>query len=89
MLLVIMINKYYLLAKKKLYKLNRSITGRDTLETLKIIRKNFPNLKIKAVKSGTKVFDWNVPKEWNVIEAFIITPSGKKYAISMLITFTF
>ena len=39
-------NNYYELAKKKLFKLNRSITGKDTEKTLKIIKKNFKNLKI-------------------------------------------
>ena len=36
------------------------------MKTLNLIKKEFPELKIKKVKSGTKVFDWNVPDEWNV-----------------------
>jgi aminopeptidase-like protein len=30
------------------------------------------------VSSGTQVFDWTVPKEWSVKEAYIVTPSGEK-----------
>ena len=63
---------------KVLWPLNRSLTGEGVRETLKQISKHIPNLKIKSVKSGKKVFDWIVPKEWNVSEAYIITPCGKK-----------
>lgn len=35
-------------------------------------------LKFHSIKSGTKVFDWIVPDEWNVKEAYIITPEGEK-----------
>ena len=70
-------NKIYNLASK-LLPINRSLTGEGVRETLKIISSHIPNLKIKSVPSGTKVFDWNVPKEWLVKEAYIITPSGKK-----------
>ena len=56
---------------KKLYPINRSITGKGTNLTLKIIKKYLPNLKIKKIKSGTKVFDWKIPPEWNIKDAFI------------------
>jgi aminopeptidase-like protein len=62
----------------KLWPLNRSITGEGLRETLYQISKYLPALNIKSVKSGTKVFDWVVPKEWSVKEAYIITPSGEK-----------
>tara|TARA_A100000164_G_C21926611_1_gene783452 strand:- start:921 stop:2213 length:1293 start_codon:yes stop_codon:yes gene_type:complete len=70
--------KYYNLGKKSLFHLNRSITGKGLLDTLKIIKKEFPRLKINKVKSGTKVFDWIIPDEWNVNEAYIIDKNGKK-----------
>ena len=57
---------------------NRSLTGKGVRETLKKICKHLPNLEIKSVPSQTKVFDWIVPKEWEVKEAYIITPSGEK-----------
>ena len=66
------IKKYYNIAKTKLFPLTRSLTGEGVRTTLKIIRKEFSNLKIKRFKSGTKVFDWNIPKEWNVSDAYVI-----------------
>ena len=62
----------------ELWPINRSITGDGIRETLQKISKHLPTLEIKSVPSGTKVFDWTVPKEWSVKEAYIITPSGKK-----------
>ena len=62
----------------ELWPLNRSITGEGTRLTLKKIKEHLPDLKIHNIPSGTKAFDWIVPKEWNVLEAFIITPSGEK-----------
>jgi aminopeptidase-like protein len=62
----------------ELWPINRSITGEGARETLKRISKHLPKLEIKSVQSGLKVFDWTVPKEWNVKEAYIITPDGKK-----------
>ncbi len=62
----------------KLWPLNRSLTGEGLRETLKQISNHLPNLIIKSVKSGTKVFDWIVPSEWHVSEAYIIDPDGKK-----------
>ncbi len=63
---------------RKLWPINRSITGEGVRETLRIISKHLPALEIKSVPSGTQVFDWNIPKEWSVKEAYIITPSGEK-----------
>lgn len=63
---------------KELWSINRSITGEGLRETLKKISNYLPNLKIKSIFSGTKVFDWTVPKEWKVKEAFILTPDGEK-----------
>ena len=63
---------------RELWPINRSITGAGVRETLQRISKHLKNLKIKSVPSGTKVFDWTVPKEWSVNEAYIVTPSGQK-----------
>ena len=62
----------------ELWPLNRSITGEGLRESLKIISKHIPNLSIKSVPSGTNVFDWEIPTEWYVKEAYIITPTGEK-----------
>ena len=64
---------------KKLWKINRSITGEGVRFTLEIIKKDYlQNLLIHSIPSGTKVFDWVVPMEWHVDEAYIIAPDGNK-----------
>jgi aminopeptidase-like protein len=55
---------------ERLYPLYRSITGDGLRESLRIISEQIP-IVIKAVPSGTKVFDWLVPQEWKVREAWI------------------
>ena len=72
------IKKYYDIAKIKLYPICRSLTGNGTRETLKIIKKHFPKLKIFKEKSGKKVFDWNIPPEWNIQNAYVIDKFGNK-----------
>ncbi len=66
------IKKYYNIAKTKLFPITRSLTGDGVKKTLNIIQKELPQLKIKKFKSGTKVFDWNIPEEWNVRDAYVI-----------------
>lgn len=63
---------------KQLWPYNRSLTGQGVIDTLNQISNHLPNLNIKSIKSGTKVFDWVIPKEWEVHEAYIVTPKGKK-----------
>ena len=63
---------------KRLWNYPRSITGdglRDTLYEIKLL---LPNLVIHEVPTGTKAFDWTVPKEWNVKDAYILKPDGTK-----------
>ena len=62
---------------KELYPLCRSITGDGVRETLKIIQKHIP-LEIKEVPSSTQVFDWTVPKEWNIWDAYVKNSQGEK-----------
>ena len=54
------------------------MTGNGTRETLKIIKKYFPKLKIFKERSGKKVFDWNIPPEWNIQNAYVIDKFGNK-----------
>lgn len=70
-------NKIHALAKD-LWSINRSITGEGVRETLHKIKSHLPALKIKSVPSGTQVFDWTIPKEWKVNDAYIIAPDGTK-----------
>ena len=62
-----------------LYPVCRSITGNGVRSTLERIRQEIP-LTIHEVPSGTPVFDWVVPLEWNIKDAYIITPTGEKIA---------
>lgn len=61
----------------RLWPLCRSITGNGVRETLAILQELIP-LEITEVPTGTKVHDWEIPDEWNINDAFIITPDGKK-----------
>ena len=64
-------NEIYSFAEK-LWPLNRSITGEGVRQTLSIIRNDYlPELIIKEVSTGQKVFDWEVPKEWKINDAYI------------------
>jgi len=55
---------------RELYPICRSITGQGVRDTLAIVGRHIP-LEISEVPSGTPVFDWEVPAEWNVREAYI------------------
>ena len=72
------IKELYNFAKNDLFSLNRSITGRDTLKTLLLIKEKIPQLKVKKIKSGSKVFDWKIPPEWNVKNAYVKDKFGEK-----------
>ena len=61
-----------------IWPINRSITGEGVDQTLRKIQLHIPNLSIKKIPSGTKVFDWVVPKEWKIRNAWIKLPNGKK-----------
>ena len=63
---------------KELWPINRSLTGDGVRETLEKIKIKIPELKIHSIATGTKVFDWEIPKEWHVYEAYILTPRGEK-----------
>lgn len=61
---------------KKMFPYCRSITGDGVRRTLEDLRKVCPELKIFEIPSGTQVFDWTVPKEWNIREAWIKDSEG-------------
>jgi aminopeptidase-like protein len=63
----------------RLWPICRSITGEGLRESFQILKEIIP-LELHEVESGTEVFDWEVPKEWNIRDAYIITPDGNKIA---------
>jgi aminopeptidase-like protein len=61
----------------KLYPICRSLTGDGVRETLAIIGRDVP-LEITEVPTGTQVFDWTVPREWNIRAGWIAAPDGAR-----------
>ena len=61
----------------RLWPICRSITGNGLRESFEILKEIIP-LQLSEIPTGTKVFDWEVPMEWNINEAYIITPNGDK-----------
>jgi aminopeptidase-like protein len=62
---------------RELYPICRSITGDGLRRTLERIQKQIP-LQLSEVPTGTPVFDWTVPKEWSIRDAFIKSADGKR-----------
>jgi aminopeptidase-like protein len=62
---------------EKLFPICRSITGDGVRETMRIMKEVVP-LEITEVPSGTRVFDWTVPKEWNIQGAYLEAPNGDR-----------
>jgi aminopeptidase-like protein len=63
-----------------LFPMARSLTGDGVRETLAVLKEHLPRLKIHEVASGEKCFDWTVPDEWNIRDAYIVRPDGEKIA---------
>ena len=63
---------------ENLFPLNRGLVSKNNLISLKKIKKIIKNLKILSVKSGTKVFDWKIPKEWIIKNGYIKSFKNKK-----------
>ena len=56
----------------------RSITGNGLRDTLKVFSGFLPGFEIHEVPSGTEVFDWVVPDEWNIAGAYLVGPDGER-----------
>jgi aminopeptidase-like protein len=61
----------------ELYPICRSITGNGVRETLRAIGERIP-VAIHEVPSGTRVFDWTIPREWNIRDAFVKNSRGER-----------
>lgn len=62
---------------RELYPICRSITGSGLRQTLARLKKDIP-LELHEVPSGTQVFDWTVPREWNIRDAFVKNSRGER-----------
>jgi aminopeptidase-like protein len=61
----------------RLYPVCRSITGPGVRETLAIVGETVP-VSVHEVPTGTPVFDWTVPREWTIRDAFVADASGRR-----------
>jgi len=61
----------------RLYPIGRSITGDGIRETFRILSENLP-LQVHRVPTGTPAFDWTVPREWTIRDAFIENSRGER-----------
>ena len=65
---------------KDLFPICRSITGEGIRKTFRYFKKINKEFKVIKFKSGKKVFDWTIPKEWNIKDAYIEHQSKKRFA---------
>ena len=62
----------------ELFPIPRSLTGKGVRQTFEILKKYAKDLNVFEIPTGTKVFDWTVPEEWEINDAYIEDESGNK-----------
>jgi aminopeptidase-like protein len=62
----------------ELFPICRSITGSGLRKTLGVLKGYLPELAVHEVPTGEGCFDWSIPKEWNIHDAYVIDPHGNK-----------
>ena len=62
----------------RMFPVCRSITGDGVRETLRLMREVQPAITLHEVPTGTPVFDWTVPKEWRIRDAWVKNSRGEK-----------
>src|SRR5258708_40192777 len=62
---------------EELYAICRSVTGDGLRETLRLLQKQIP-LELREVPTRTAVFDWAVPREWNIRDAYVKNAKGER-----------
>jgi aminopeptidase-like protein len=64
----------------ELWPITRSITGPGVRKTLAVLKQEIPELCIESIPSRTKCFDWTIPNEWSITDAFIEDEAGDRVA---------
>jgi aminopeptidase-like protein len=63
---------------RDIFPICRSLTGDGVRETLSYLRSIVPGIVLHEVPTGTRCFDWEIPQEWNIRDAFLLGPDGEK-----------
>lgn len=63
---------------RRLFPLCRSITGDGLRQTLSVLAETVPQMRVIEVRSGTQVFDWTIPCEWAIRDAYLADVNGRR-----------
>ena len=62
----------------ELFPIGRSLTGEGVRQSLEMIKRQIPELEIKSIPSGTQVFEWTVPQDWEIRKGYIEDAQGNR-----------